>query len=437
MEKRLFRTTTIRPILKEEEIRWISLLKEHHYLGFNGVLGERINYVAESNGEWVALLCWSSAALNIEARDKWLNWSYEEKLIRLKFVANNTRFLVLPHFRIPNLASHVLSLNLKRLSNDWMIKYKHPILLVETFVDSNRNKGTCYKADNWIQVGMTKGFSRGHASIHFHGEKKIILLKQLNANARDVLGNSYTNSILISPYKRSKIVITKNKMPLFQPKNLLKFCSTISDSRSNHGKRYQTAPLLAFCILAMFSGMNSYKKIHQWGKSLNEDQLADLKIWKNPSESAIRHFILSLDAASIDQKITNWYMGVESLNGVALAFDGKVLRGSHNGGKRPLQLLSLVTHADAIVVAQRKVEDKTNEIPVAQKMLSELDLKGAILTGDAMHTQTETAAIIVRDKEADYVFTVKNNQSKIKTEIEETLTASAFSPYAPSRNSNS
>lgn len=144
----------VRPLLKSEEGRWVSLLTEHHYLGFNGVIGERINYVAEINGEWIALLSWASAALKIEARDQWLGWCREQKMDRLKFIANNWRFLILPEHRKPNLASHILSLNLKRLSNDWIAEYGHPILMAETFVDLNRNKGTCYKADK-LDSGRT------------------------------------------------------------------------------------------------------------------------------------------------------------------------------------------------------------------------------------------------------------------------------------------
>jgi len=428
VEKYLLSSVVVRPITKEEELRWVSLLKEHHYLGFNGVIGERVNYVAEANGEWVALLSWAAAALKLEDRDKWIGWCREQKMDRLKFVANNWRFLILPEFRRPNLASHILSLNLKRISRDWIKQYGHPILMVETFVDSNRNKGTCYKADNWVQVGYTKGFTKNYETYNFNGSKKIIFMKPLAADAREILGTPWTNSILISNNQRSKSMINAAKVPVFGPKGLLLFCNTITDTRSKHGKRYQTGPLLSFCLLAIFSGMNSYNKICTWGKSLTTKQLADLKVWRAPSVSAIRSFILSLKANEVDQKITEWFLGSDSLCGLALALDGKTLRGSHDGEKKALQLLSMVTHDEGVVIAQEQVADKTNEIPVAQKLLRDLDIRGSIITGDALHTQTETATIIVREKEADYVFTVKGNQPTIKAEIEKALKQSAFSP---------
>ena len=426
MENRIS-SVNVRPITKEEERQWVVLLREHHYLGFNGVIGERINYVAEENGCWVALLSWAAAALKIEDRDKWVGWCLEQKLDRLKFVANNWRFLILPEFRRKNLASHILSLNLKRISCDWIAKYGHPILMVETFVDANRNKGTCYKADNWVQVGFTKGFRKNYEAYNFHGEKKIIFMKPLAANAREILGLPWTNSLLLPTYQRSRSMINAAKVPVFGPKGLLAFCDTIKDARSKHGKRYQTGPMLALCLLAIFSGMNSYNKICQWGKSLTTKQLADLKVWQSPSVSAIRNFILSLNSYEVDQKVTDWFLASDSLRGLALAIDGKTLRGSHDGENKAIQLLSLVTH-EGVVVAQEKVDSKTNEIPVAQKILSGLDIKGAIITGDAMHTQTLTATVIVREKEADYVLTAKDNQPTLKSEIEKALNQSAFSP---------
>ena len=417
----------VRPIKKEEESCWVSLLKAHHYLGFNGVIGERINYVAEENGEWVALISWAGAALKLEDRDKWIGWCYEQKIARLKFIANNWRFLILPEYRRPNLASHILSLSLKRLSNDWIEKYKHPIIMVETFVDAARNKGTCYIADNWIRIGLSKGFCQCYETYNFHGEKKIIFMKSLEKNGRSILGHPWTNSILISPYQRSRSVINPKKIPLFGPKGLIAFCNTVKDSRSKHGKRYQNGPFLAFCLLAVFSGMNSYKKICQWGKTLTPQHLEKLKLRNAPSESGIRDFILSLDVNDVDQKVTDWLLASDSLNGIALAFDGKTLRGSRDGKNKAIQLLSLVTH-EGTVIAQRKVDNKTNEIPVAQELLMEMDIRGAILTGDALHTQEKTATIIAREKEADYVFTVKDNQPTLTVEIKNALAQSAFSP---------
>jgi hypothetical protein len=106
------RTVEVRPIRREERPRWVRLMREHHYLGFEGMVGEQISYVATEGERWVALLAWSASALKISARDRWIGWSEWVKFNRSKLVVNNSRFLILPGSRVPNLASRVLGLSL-------------------------------------------------------------------------------------------------------------------------------------------------------------------------------------------------------------------------------------------------------------------------------------------------------------------------------------
>src|SRR5579875_1376916 len=134
---------TVRPVRREELPRWRSLVRTYHYLGLRQLVGETMFYVAEVDGQWVALLGWSAAALKVSARDQWIGWSAEQREKRLRYVAQNARFLMLPGPRVPNLASRILALNLHRLSDDWQEVYGHPIVLVETFVDPERFEGTC------------------------------------------------------------------------------------------------------------------------------------------------------------------------------------------------------------------------------------------------------------------------------------------------------
>jgi hypothetical protein len=428
--KNQFLRINIRPILKEEEQRWVELMKEHHYLGFNGNLGERINYVAKLNGKWLALLSWSSAALHLESRDKWIGWTKEKKDARLIFIANNCRFLILPEIKIKNLASHILGKNLRRLSSDWNVKYGHPIFMVETFVEKDKYKGTCYKADNWLFIGVTKGFQKNHKNYFYHGKIKLVFLKPLLKNAREILGSSFTHPIFLPERLRGRVIMDVNKINVFGKNGLIEFCSDIQDTRAKRGVRHKFIGLMSVCILATLSGTKGYKGIYTWGKSLGKDMLWNLKLRNAPGESTIRRFILSLNASEVDEKLTQWLLNHESLNGIALAIDGKTLRGSRDGKIKPLQLLSVVSHESAIIFAQEEVNSKTNEIPVVQKLLTKLDIKGAVITADALHSQDKTAAIIARNKKADYVFTIKDNRSSIKKEIQKSLSDSDFSPSA-------
>ena len=139
----------VRPITPGEENDWNTLMAKHHYLGFRCLSGRRLKYVALLDGRWVALIGWGAAALKCSPRDRWINWSEERKYERLQYITNNQRFLILPGVSIKNLASRALALNIKRLSADWETVYGHPILMVETFVDHSRFKGTCYRAAGW------------------------------------------------------------------------------------------------------------------------------------------------------------------------------------------------------------------------------------------------------------------------------------------------
>jgi hypothetical protein len=128
---------------------WDQLVRNYHYLGYQRLLGHRLKYIAFIDNRPVAALSWSAPALKLAARDCFIGWSTEQRKRHLKQVAGNSRFLVMPWVRIPNMASHVLALNIARLPLDWQRQFNDRLLLLETFVDG-RFKGTCYKAANWI-----------------------------------------------------------------------------------------------------------------------------------------------------------------------------------------------------------------------------------------------------------------------------------------------
>ena len=152
----------VRPVRDAwERAEWDRLMDEHHYLGFRGMVGGGLRHVAEGpDGRWLALVGWAPGAFKVGVRDAWLGWAAEQRFRRLRLVANNTRFLVLPGCRIRNLASRALSLSTRRLSADMEALHGHPVLLAETFVDPKRFRGTCYLAANWTPLGMSRGYAR-------------------------------------------------------------------------------------------------------------------------------------------------------------------------------------------------------------------------------------------------------------------------------------
>lgn len=140
-----------------DEAFWDYLIDTYHYLGNPKIVGSYLKYLVHLDGRPVAALGWGSAAWRVAARDGFIGWSNDQRLANLHKVAGNVRFLILPWVRIKCLASQVLAANVRRLGYDWQSFYNQPLVLLETFVDTTRFAGTCYKAANWLQAGLTRG----------------------------------------------------------------------------------------------------------------------------------------------------------------------------------------------------------------------------------------------------------------------------------------
>ncbi len=141
----------LRPVRAVEREQWDRLMREHQHLGFQSLIGESLRYVAVYEDRWLALLGWAAAALKCKALDKWIGRTLTLKLKHLPLVANNCRFLILPEVKAPNLASRILALNLKRLSDYWQAAYGHPIRLAETFVDPRLFRGVVFQG-RWMDI---------------------------------------------------------------------------------------------------------------------------------------------------------------------------------------------------------------------------------------------------------------------------------------------
>jgi len=171
----------------KREMLWNEYVERYHYLGYGVPLGAHVKYFVVVGGEPIACLSFGGAAWRIEARDRWIDWSEERRERNLRHVVNNTRFLIFPWIEVRNLASRVLALAARRVTDDWLRLYAYRPLLLETFVDPARHAGTCYKAANWLFVGYTKG--RGRQDRHFKSDqpKKAVLLYPLVKDASSLL----------------------------------------------------------------------------------------------------------------------------------------------------------------------------------------------------------------------------------------------------------
>jgi len=178
----------IRLVDRSELDLFKCFLSLYHYLGFSGTVGENLKYMAYDSGDRpLACLLFGSAAWACGPRDDFIGWDKEKRGKNLPLVTNNTRFLILPWVSVKYLASHILLKVCQRIKDDWTAKYGHPLYLLETFVERDRFRGTCYKASNWQCVGKTKGRSRNDRSHNIEVPIKDIYLYPLTKRFRKVL----------------------------------------------------------------------------------------------------------------------------------------------------------------------------------------------------------------------------------------------------------
>jgi hypothetical protein len=165
-----------------------ELLAQYHYRGFNGAVGENVQYLARDvRGRELAVMVFGAAAWKVAVRDQFLGWSVEQRRQRLGWVANQQRFLILPWVRVPHLASHLLALATRRLSQDWQSRYGHPVCLVETFVQADRFAGTSYQAAGWRCLGQTTGRTRQDRQHTLRTPLKTVWVRALHSRFRETL----------------------------------------------------------------------------------------------------------------------------------------------------------------------------------------------------------------------------------------------------------
>ena len=191
---------SIVPAQSAEELALFDwLLWRYHYLPYRGAAGENIKYLAfDGSARPLGCLLYGAAAWKLSIRDQFIGWTTQQREANLCYLANNLRFLILPWVRVKNLASYLLSASLSVLSAHWQCKYGHPIYLVETFVECERFRGTCYRAANWLWLGQTQGRGRNDR------------FRQLRVPIKDL----YVRALCADFRQR----LTRNRTPEFTPK---------------------------------------------------------------------------------------------------------------------------------------------------------------------------------------------------------------------------
>jgi len=344
---------SVRPILYQEETKYQDLMNKHHYLDAIPRIGETIWYVATVQSQWVALISFSAAVLNCKARDSWIGWSYRHRSGRLKLLANNSRFLILPDFHDKNLGSRLLSLCLKRLSSDWLMKYNHPIVLVETFVDPKRYHGGVYRASNWQNIGKTRGFSRITGGYSSQTEdKKLVFVKAIHRRAQKVLSQDK----LSHHFNLGEV---KMKITAEQMRSLPDFFKDIEDPRRAQGLRHRLPTVLGVAAGAVLCGMRTYESISDWAENLTQKSREHFNCYYNkgrykvPSLSIIRDVLVRVEPEELESAFRCWNKAYAQ-DDHSLAIDGKVMCNALDESGRQTQIMSAVGHNTGICYAQKK-----------------------------------------------------------------------------------
>lgn len=435
-EQRIVDTVRVRPVRNQaERARCLRLLARYHYLGSLQPVGEQIFYIAYGpNGGWRAVLVFCAAAKHLGPRDRWIGWTAEQRRRRLALVANNARYLVLPGFHVPNLATRVMRLALDRLSADWQKRYGHPLAVVETFVDPQQFQGTVYVAGGWEELGPTRGFGRvGRDYYVAHSRPKRLFVRELCRNARRGLQADEIKPGWASVEAKVAPRCTQKAGEL---RSLVEHLKMVADFRARIG-RYPLWSLLAIVALAyLCGGPRGQKDLAMFASRLSQGQRHALGIrrdpkrrrYPSPSQPTFSRLLQKVPAEQVEAAILAFQAHVRgpAPRDEAAAMDGKAVRRS--GGE---MLLSAVTVPSLYYLGSAPVPtDKTNEIPVARALLSRLDLQNRLVGLDALHTQMETACQIVQEAGGDYMFTVKENQKGIRRTVRRLLagTPAAFSP---------
>lgn len=407
----------VRLIEKGEVKQWSEYVQRYHYLGYRWIPGESLRYIATLDGEWIACIGWGSAALKCSVRDSYIGWNEEQKLKRLYLITNNVRFLILPWVNIQNIASAILSLNVRRISNDYALIYGHAVYLAETFIDASRYRGTCYKASNWLYLGETRGYSKSGRHYYQNGKPKSVYVYPLSKRAKEMLQSKYLSKSIEKV--REQDVLAMNDFPV---QGLMEAISRITDPRKKRGIRHKIISILALSVCAVLCGARSYIAIGEWAQGLTKDVLKRFDCDRGiaPSEPTFRRVLQKLDVDEFDKVIGDWIVKqIPSLKGMAIAIDGKSIKGSIDGDDIMVHLLAGIVHKDGVVIMQKRVSHKTNEITKVTPLIKNVAIKGAVLTMDALLAQKKIVKNIVEAKEADYVVGIKSNQPTLLKDIED------------------
>ncbi len=438
-DQRLLDGVQVRLLAPPERERFDQLLLAQHYLKSAVLVGEQLRYVAEFEGQWVALLAWSAGAYHLKAREAWIGWTVPQKKRRLSLVANNSRFLMLAGCHVPNLASRVMKLCLQRLRQDWTDRYGHAVLVAESFVDPQQFLGICYKASGWTLLGHTQGHRRVQQDFYLpHDRPKQLWMRELQPGARTVLrGRNLPEALrVVAAAHPPECPQTSAEL-----EQIAQFFAGLADWRQRQPD-FPLPSLVAVSLCAMLCGVClGQRDLAAFAADLTVAQMAALRFprdrqsrhrrYRAPGETTFFRMLTQVPPRQLEAALLAWQdhvLGRRDPTDNRVAVDGKELLNSQG-----LEVVSAYAVRSGRWLGSEPVAAGSNEIPATQELLRRAPIEGTLVLADALHTQTETARIIVQERGADYLFTVKGNQKGVADTVRQLHQnlSHAFSPSGP------
>ena len=466
VESRLLGEVVVRLVNDDtERRRHDELIEREHYLHNASAIGRVLRYVAEYRGEWIAVLTFCSAALHLKPRDRFLHWPARQVKERRHLLAQNSRFLVLPATgRWPNLASRVLKLVCARLAQDWQDAFGHPVLLVETFVDPQRFRGTCYRAANWQALGRTQGFARCGQDYYLDTRHpKELWVCPLG---RGALQRLRAPALAEALREGGRALPPPVPVKTAQMSSLAEFIRRrVRDPRDPHGVRHSIGSVIATAALAIAAGCQGPHAIAEFAQSLNHGQRRRLgcrptpgarRQFDVPCERTFERLLKVIDSGQLRQAFADWMATLDPEPVSVLHLDGKVLRNADPAPARLAQEPALAAAAAALdtpldeqkpkaekaltlvnfqtpdqrLIDQIAVPQDTNEEAAVAAHLPKMDLTGVLVIADAAHTTKANCRHLTQEQGAGYLFFLKGNQPHAHAKAQQLL-AGDFSPSGP------
>ena len=405
-------TLTLRTATEAAEIDQLrEVLNQGHYLKAGRpaghVLWQGIYQTDTEAGypELVAVLCWGGAAKRLKERDTHIGWDAVTCANRLKLVVQLRRFYVLDSARRPNLASQCLALSLRSLRAEFEARHGFQPLLAESFHDPEEHTGTLYKATNWQPLGFTKGFKRHRRDFYQDtGKPKHLWVRPLKKDALGLLARpgplppAHQGAIAEGDTAGARCALKCSEL-----RTLRHALQELTDTRNPKAIRHPFSAMLTLIVYGLICGAQDVKAIWRKCGPLDENQRRAIGLTKRnkrtgkltlPGYGALNDLVNRLDPAELARALNAWLCANSDLLPKSLALDGKSI-----GAKGRLGgIVTLCFHATGQPLAQRTYSGKKDdcELPVAQHLLDKTagdQLDGALVTGDALHTQKKRRSL--------------------------------------------